>query len=151
MGNQTIPVRLTLSESSAVALSKAADDMACANDSEHFLAALDANHRLWQALGRIAHSKGWNIPEPRVADFVMTTTHKAGRGTTDDQIETLIAINRDIAQHLTAGQNMEQVQRRAELAWRERGRPHGIKLDLWLIGEMERKAILGSGIASGAL
>jgi hypothetical protein len=141
MGSVSIPVRLTLPESSAVALTKAADDMADARDSAHFLAALDANHRLWEALSRIAHTKGWNIPS-RVTDFVMTTTHKAGRSTGDDKIETLIAINRDVAAQLAAGQDLELVQRRAELAWRERGRPYGVRLDHWLIDEMERKARL---------
>lgn len=141
MGSVSIPVRLTLPESSAVALTKAADDMADARDKTHFVAALNANHRLWRALSEIAHSKGWNIPA-RVSDFVMATTHKAGRATSDDQIETLIAINREIAAQLAAGQNLELVTRRAELAWRERGRPYGVKLDHWLISEMERKARL---------
>ncbi|HLO78633.1 MAG TPA: flagellar biosynthesis regulator FlaF [Magnetospirillum sp.] len=142
MGSVSIPVRLTLPESSAVALTKAADDMADARDSEHFLAALHGNHRLWRTIGEISRAKGWTIPHQRIVDFVVNTTHKAGRSTGDDQIETLIAINRDIAAQLAEGQDIELVTRRAELAWRERGRPYGVKLDHWLIGEMERKARL---------
>ncbi|MCR6632735.1 MAG: flagellar biosynthesis regulator FlaF [Magnetospirillum sp.] len=142
MGSVSIPVRLTLPESSAVALTRAADEMADACDNQRFLAALDGNHRLWRALNEIAHAKGWRIPDRRIADYVMSTTHKAGRATSDDQIETLIAINRDMAAQLAGGQDLELVQRRAELAWRERGRPYGVRLDHWLIAEMERKARL---------
>lgn len=142
MGSVSIPVRLTLPESSAVALTKAADDMADASDSHHFLAALDSNHRLWRTLSEISAAKGWTLPDRRVVDFVVGTTHKAGRRTGDDQIETLIAINREVAAHLAGGQDLEMVTRRAELAWRERGRPYGVRLDHWLIGEMERKARL---------
>jgi hypothetical protein len=147
MGNVAIPVRLTLPESSAVALTKAADDMADARDNDHFLAALNANHRLWRSLTEIAQAKNWSFPDRRVTDFVMNTTTKAGRKTSDDQIETLISINRDTAARLAAGQDMELVQRRAELAWRERGRPYGVKLDHWLITEMERKARLRHAFA----
>lgn len=142
MGSVSIPVRLTLSESSAVALTKAADDMADASDSHRFVAALSANHRLWRCLSEIAESKGWPVPDHRTRDFVVSTTHKAGRRTGDDQIETLIAINRDVAAQLAGIQDLELVTRRAELAWRERGRPYGVPLDHWLIGEMERKARL---------
>lgn len=142
MGSVSIPVRLTLPESSAVALTKAADDMADAGDSHRFVAALSANHRLWRALGEVADAKGWTVPDQRTREFVVSTTHKAGRRTGDDQIETLIAINRDTAAQLAAGQDLELVTRRAELAWRERGRPYGVKLDHWLISEMERKARL---------
>eukprot|EP00906_Rhabdomonas_costata_P015427 RCo022182 len=109
MGSVSIPVRLTLPESSAVALTKAADDMADAHDNEHFLAALNGNHRLWLALAEIAHAKGWSFPDRRVTDFVMNTTHKAGRHTGDDQIEALIAINRDMAAQLAGGQDLEMV------------------------------------------
>lgn len=151
MGSVSIPVRLTLPESSAVALTKAADDMADAHDSSCFVAALNINHRLWQALSEIADAKGWAIPDRRIADFVMKTTHKAGRRTGDDQIETLIAINRDMAAQLAGGQDMETVTRRAELAWRERGRPYGVKLDQWLVGEMERKARLRHEAIAGPL
>ncbi|HTH18102.1 MAG TPA: hypothetical protein VL974_15695, partial [Magnetospirillum sp.] len=91
--------------------------------------------------------KNWSFPDRRVTDFVMNTTTKAGRKTSDDQIETLISINRDTAARLAAGQDMELVQRRAELAWRERGRPYGVKLDHWLITEMERKARLRHAFA----
>lgn len=142
MGSVSIPVRLTLPESSAVALTKAADDMADASNSTLFLAALNANYRLWQALSEIAEARGWTVPDRRTTEFVVKTTHKAGRRTGDDQIETLIAINREMAAQLAAGQDLELVTRRAELAWRERGRPYGVRLDHWLIGEMERKARL---------
>lgn len=142
MGSVSIPVRLTLPESSAVALTKAADDMADASDSHRFVTALSGNHRLWRALSEISAAKGWTIPDRRIADFVVSTTHKAGRRTGDDQIETLIAINREVAAQLAGGQDLELVTRRAELAWRERGRPYGVRLDQWLIAEMERKARL---------
>lgn len=142
MGSVSIPVRLTLPESSAVALTKAADDMADATDSQRFLAALESNHRLWRSLSRIAAAKGWNLPDRRMTEFVMNTTHKAGRRTGDDQIETLIALNREVAAHLAGDQDLELVTRRAELAWHERGRPYGMRLEQWLISEMERKARL---------
>lgn len=140
MGIISIPVRLTLAESSAVALTMAADELAAACNTIKFLAALDTNHRLWLTLSDIAQASNWATPDRRLSDFVMATSHKAGRKTGDDMIETLIGINRDIAAKLAGTQDMEAVQRRATLAWQERGRPYGLGLERWLIAEMERKA-----------
>lgn len=140
MGIVSMPVRLTLPESSAVALSLAADDMAGATSNTKFLAALDGNHRLWLSLSAIARINGWGTPDSRISDFVMATTRKAGRQTGDDQIETLITINRDMALRLVDGHDLDAIQRRAMLAWQERGRPYGLIMDRWLIAEMERKA-----------
>lgn len=140
MGIVSIPVRLTLSESSAVALTMAADELAAACDAPNFLAALDTNHRLWLTLSDIAHISKWTVPDRRLSDFVMTTSHKAGRKTGDDLIETLIGINREVSSKLAGNQNMDAIQRRATLAWEERGRPYGHGLERWLIAEMERKA-----------
>ncbi len=140
MGIISIPVRLTLAESCAVALHLAAEELAAAADHMTFLAALDSNHRLWLSLAQIAQGSGWSVPDRRLADFVTATAHKAGRKTGDDQIETLIAINREVAGHLAGGQDMEAMHSRAALAWQERGRPYGLGLERWLIAEMERKA-----------
>lgn len=140
MGIVSIPVRLTLSESCAVALTMAADELIGANDTVNFLAALDTNHRLWLSLSEIASTSKWTVPDRRLSDFVMATSHKAGRKTGDDQIETLISINRDVSTKLAGNQQLEAVKNRAVLAWQERGRPYGLSLERWLIAEMERKA-----------
>jgi len=140
MGVISIPVRLTLAESCAVALHLAAQELSAAANHVTFLAALDSNHRLWMSLVEIAQESEWGTPDRRLADFVVATSHKAGRKTGDDLIETLITINREMAARLAGGQDVEGMHRRAILAWQERGRPYGQALERWLVGEMERKA-----------
>lgn len=135
-----IPVRLSLEESSAAALLEAADELSTARDAAHFVAALDTNHRVWLTLTDIAGRGAWKVFERRLADFVVATTRKAGKGVHDDDVETLIGINRDLSARLANGRDLGSIRRRAQLAWQEAGRARGISLDRWLIAEMERKA-----------
>jgi hypothetical protein len=140
MGHMTIPVKLSLAESGAVALEDAADDLNSADDSTKFLSALDYNHRLWLALTEIARDQGWSWPDRRLADYVVKITCQAGRGVHDDDIEALININRETSRLLAAGRDLGNIRRRVQLAWRERGSHYGVPLDAWLLTEMRRKA-----------
>ncbi|CAA7621444.1 conserved hypothetical protein [Magnetospirillum sp. LM-5] len=140
MSFAAIPVRLSLEESSAVALLEAAEELSTAHDAERFVAALDTNHRVWMALSDVARRSAWKVFERRLADFVMTTTRKAGKGVRDDDVETLIGINRDLSSRLANGRDLGAIRRRAHLAWQEGGKGRGLSLDRWLIAEMERKA-----------
>lgn len=138
MGTASIPVRLSIEESSAIALTEAADDLANARDTGAFLAALETNHRLWLILAEVARRHGWNALDRRLAEFVAATTAKAGRGLPDEHLETLIGINREVSAKLT--RNAASAHRRAVLAWQEHGKPYGLRLDNWLIAEIQRKA-----------
>lgn len=140
MGIASIPVRLSIQESSAMALRKAADDLANAADTETFLAALEANHRLWRTLAAVAVNQGWPDLDGDMADFVLRTSAKAGRGLRDELVESLIDINRRVSARLARGRDVESVGRRVVLAWKETGQPYGLSLESWLLSEIERKA-----------
>lgn len=140
MESPPIPVRLTLTESTAAALAEAADDLCTACDADRFIAALDMNHRLWLTLAQIATAKSWQDPNRHLADFVVTASRTAGRGLSDERLETLVEINREVSQRLTHGRSLTPIRQRAKLAWQERGRPYGVPLERWLIAEMERQA-----------
>lgn len=140
MESAPIPVRLTLAESTAAALAEAADDLCSATDAECFVAALDTNHRLWLTLSQIATAKAWDAPNRHLADFVVTASRTAGRGLSDERLEALVEINREVSKRLTSGRPLPAIRQRAKLAWQERGRPLGVPLERWLIAEMERQA-----------
>ena len=139
-GSATIPVRLSLEESTAAALLEAAEELSAARDAEHFIQALDTNHRVWMTLNDIATRNSWKLLDRRLAEYAVTTSKKAGCGVRDDDVETLIGINRNVSARLTGGHDLAAIQRRAMLAWQENGRPRGMTLKRWLIAEMERKA-----------
>ena len=140
METTPIPVRLTLTESTAAALAEAADDLCAACDADRFVAALDMNHRLWLTLAQIATAKDWQDPNRHLAEFVVSASRTAGRGLSDERLETLVEINREVSQRLTRGRSLAPIRQRAKLAWQERGRPYGVPLERWLIAEMERQA-----------
>ena len=140
MESVPIPVRLTLTESTAAALAEAADDLCTASDTDHFVAALDSNHRLWLTLTRIASARSWLDPNRHLADFVVSASRTAGRGLSDERLETLVEINREVSMRLTSGRSLAPIRQRAKLAWQELGRPYGGPLERWLIAEMERQA-----------
>lgn len=135
-----IPVRLSLSESTAAALAMAADDLSSATDTEHFLAALEGNHRLWQILIDVARTNDWVEPTRHLADFVVSASRTAGRGLRDEHLETLVEINRDLSTRLARGHALDRIRQRAALAWKERGCPLGLSFGRWLLVEMERQA-----------
>lgn len=140
MDSAPIPVRLTLAESTAAALAEAADDLSAATDADRFVAALDVNHRLWMTLVQIAAAQDWHHLNRHLADFVVSASRTAGRGLSDERLETLVEINREVSKRLTGGRQLPAIRQRAKLAWQERGRPYGLPLDRWLIAEMERQA-----------
>ena len=135
----SIPVRLTLTESTAAALAAAADDLCQAASIEDFFAALDANHRLWLTLARIATSQDWSHPNRRLSDFVVGASGGAGRGLSDERLQALVEINREVSGRLAQGRSLAPIRQRAQLAWQERGQPHGVPLGRWLVAEMERQ------------
>lgn len=138
MESACIPVRLSIEESSAIALKEAADDLAKARDDDACLTALKANHRLWLTLADIARRHRWAALDRRFADYVTATTANMGMAV-PNHLEMLIGINREVSAKLTP-RNAESVRRRALLAWKEHGKPYGLNLDVWLIGEIQRKA-----------
>ncbi len=134
----TIPICMSLNESSALALDLAAEDLATAQGDGQLIDALNANHRLWLRLSAIAHQCGWRFPDRKQAEFVMTTIHLACRSGSGDHALILADINRDLSSKLTHGRDLTSIRNRATLAWREMGRP--LSLESWLMLEMERKA-----------
>lgn len=128
MGTQTIPA-LNLAESSAVALSEAADELSSARSPAAFLAALDTNYRVWTALEHISRHRGWAVPERRLATFAVTTSGRGGKAVTDAHIEALIRVNREVSLALAGGE-IEALRNRARMLWRNSSRPPS--LDFWL-------------------
>jgi hypothetical protein len=131
-------VSLTLAESSAVALLAAAEALDGTDGADTFLAAIESNHRLWLALTRFAGRHGWTVIDPRMTDFVVSMSYKAGRGIPDEHIEALIGINRDVSSWLAAGGDVAAIRQRAEAAWTDADRPTGMSLLTWLMSEIER-------------
>lgn len=139
MGTACIPIRLSIEESSAIALKEAADDLATAHGPGKCLAALEANRRLWLILGDVARQRCWVALENRLADVVLSTSARLLGGATDEHVAALIGINREVSAKL-APRNADSARRRALLAWQEHGKPFGLSLESWLIGEIQRKA-----------
>jgi hypothetical protein len=137
-----IPVRLTLAEICVSCLVEAAILLETADDTDAFLTALDTNHRVWLSLVDVALRNGWDIPDRRLAEFVMATSCKCGCGVADEEVEALIEIGHRTAGQLAKGRDVAGIRRRAELAWREIGRTHRLALLPWLLAEMARKARL---------
>lgn len=129
---------LTLAESGALALAEAAAELDRAENTRQFLDALEHNRKVWQAIKDVAERQNWRVPNARLADYALSTARKRGRGVNDDQVNTLIDINRRVSAEL-AGGDIDQIRERAYYIWENRGRPQGQALDHWLIAEMEMK------------
>ena len=142
------PAELTLIESCAIALGEAAEAIDHAGNAETFLAAIEANHRLWLTLTGMARPILGIAPDQRMIDFVISMSYKAGRGIPDQHIETLIGINRELAASLLPGQTVAAVRQRAETAWRKSG-PHGMNLWGWLVAEIDRKCRIAASPGVG--
>lgn len=140
MDGVTIPVVLSLEESTAIALVEAADALSYADDHIQRLAALDTNHRLWLILTDLAQQNGWRLPDRRPTDYAINTARRAGKPLSAELISALVDMNRRMSERLTGGRDLAAIRRRAHLAWEERGRPYGLRLQRWLVYEMERKA-----------
>lgn len=127
---------LTLAESGALALAEAARQLDAADDAGAFLQALERNRKVWQALKALAQRCNWPVPSAGMAEYALSTAASGGRGVPDDQLSTLIDMNRRISAEL-AGGDIERIRERAYYIWENRGRPHGQDLEHWLIAEME--------------
>lgn len=128
--------RLTLAESGALALADAATQLDAADEPAKFLSALERNRKVWQAIKDLAERHNWRVPSPGMADYALNTARKMGRGVADEQLSTLVDINRRISAEL-AGGDITVIRERAYFIWESRGRPHGQDLDHWLLAEME--------------
>ncbi len=140
MATLSIPVRLSLAELSAAALTEAAANLATASDRETFITALDNNHHLWRTLIGVAHQQSWTSPDPRQAEFVMGVSRKCGVGVCDDHVEALIGINHRVSSQLAAGTDLCRITSRATLAWRESELTETMPFHHWLVEEILRKA-----------
>lgn len=128
--------RLSLTESGALALAEAAAQLDGADEPGKFLRALERNRKVWQTIRDVAERHNWQTPTRRLADYALATAGKMGRGVADEQLNTLIDINRRVSAEL-AGGDIERIRERAYFIWEDRGRPHGQDLDHWLIAELE--------------
>lgn len=128
--------RLTPAESGALALADAATQLDAADEPAKFLRALERNRKVWQTIKELAERHHWRVPSPHLADYALTTARKMGRGVDDNQLTTLIDINRRVSTEL-AGGCIDRIRERAYFIWEDCGRPHGQDLEHWLIAEME--------------
>lgn len=135
----SIPVRLPLTELSAIALTEAANALASASDPHAFISALEENHHLWRTLVGVAHQQSWTIPDARQAEFVMAVSRKCGLGVCDDHVESLIGINHRVSSQLAGGTDLHRIANRANLAWRETGQSETLSFHHWLMEEILRK------------
>lgn len=129
---------LTLAESGALALADAATELDTADNAGMFMKALERNRKVWQTIKDVAERQNWRVPNSRLADYALTTARKMGCGVNDEQLNTLIDINRRVSAEL-AGGSIDNIRERAYYIWESSGRSHGQDLDHWLIAEMENK------------
>ena len=103
MGTQTNSAR-TLAESSAAALSEAADELSSACSPAAFQAALETNYRVWSVLDR---HRGLAVPG-HLTSFALNTAGQRGKGVPDAHVEALIRVNREVSQALASASVREQ-------------------------------------------
>ncbi|MBX9635476.1 MAG: DUF2934 domain-containing protein, partial [Magnetospirillum sp.] len=127
---------LTLAETGALALADAAVELDRADDTGKFLHALERNRKVWQTIKDVALRLNWQVPDPQLADYALSTARKMGHGVNDAQVNALIDINRRVSAQL-AGGCIDQIRERAYFIWEDSGRPFGQDLEHWLIAEME--------------
>ncbi len=136
----TLPIRLSLEESSVAALAEAADRLGDAASADAFLSALDGNYRLWRALIDASRRNRWDLFDHRTSDFIMATLRKCGRGVVDADIETLIEINHRTSRSLAPDGDVGRIRERATLAWRKSSRNKALPLGAWLVDQIELRA-----------
>jgi len=141
MSPNSIPIRLTIAEICLAALMEAADGIEAAHDTAAFQAALDSNHRLWLAMRALGERDGGAVPSFRDSEFSILESSRLGVGVTDATIETLVAINRRMANALGANGDIPRIRTRVRLAYRE---SCGGGLIPWLLAQMNRKDHLRS-------
>jgi hypothetical protein len=111
MVTQTIPA-LNSAESSAAALREAADELSRARSPAAFLAALETNYRVWTALDHLSRHRNWAVPGRGLADFALATAGQRGKAVTDEHVEALIRVNREVSQALTQSERSVREQNR---------------------------------------
>lgn len=136
MGSSFIPIRLTMVEICVAALMESAETIEAAHDAAAFLAALSGNHRLWLAIRGIALKNDWSAPSLRNIEFAISRSSGLGRAVTDADVETLVAINRQVAFDLMTDGDIPRIRTRARLAYREGS---GGGFIPWLVNEMATK------------
>lgn len=126
--------RLTLAETGALALDEAAKELDRASDTAAFLKALERNQRVWRTLAQIAISRAWQCPNERQMAYALSSDRN---GASDERVNTLIDINREVSDILAHGDDITRIRERAYAIWEDRGKPHGQDLEHWLLAEME--------------
>ncbi len=127
---------LTPAESGALALDGAARALDHAHDPQQFIAALEHNRQVWQILGKLAQRKNWQVPDARMAAYALDTANKMGRGVSDEQLNTLIDINRQVSAHL-AGGDLDHLNHRAQSLWAAQNHQPDQDMDHWLIQSLK--------------
>jgi len=140
MASLSFPVRLMLDELGAAALDEAAANLATAADTATFLSALENNHQVWRALTEVARHQSWPNPQPHQTEYVIAISRKCGQGVCDEDVETLIGIDSQVARHLAGNRDLYRLRQRADLAWHEAENSLGRSFLAWLIDELDRKA-----------
>lgn len=130
------PERLTLAETGALALDEAARELDKASDTASFLKALERNQRVWRTLAHIAMARAWPFPNERQVVYALSTNGQGNSGS-DERINTLIDINREVSEILAHGDDIARIRERAHAIWESRGHPQGQDLEHWLLAEME--------------
>jgi len=80
----------------AGSLDDVANRLGCADNPDAFLAALEDNGHVWEKVRRAAWRYGWRLPS-RLLDFSLASAARARRGLSDHDVESLIAINRQVS------------------------------------------------------
>lgn len=90
----------THSEEFAASLSAAADRLAQARDAASFVAAMKDQRRVWRGMRQAAPTLGYKIPD-RLMTYSMSIIGKPDGEWNDQEIEALIAIDRNLSKALS--------------------------------------------------
>ena len=80
----------------AGSLDDIANRLGRADSADEFVSALDDNGHLWEKVRRAAGRYGWSLPS-RLLDFSLASSARARHGLSDHDVESIIAINRQIS------------------------------------------------------
>ena len=89
-------MRKVYSEDMAASLTAAADRLAEARDATAFVAAMRDQRLLWRGMRHLAPRLGYKIPD-RMMDYSMSILGKPDGEWNDQEIESLIAIDRSLS------------------------------------------------------
>jgi hypothetical protein len=100
MSNRKMPSNpVATAKRLSLALEMAADLLAGAKNAQAFRAALRSNSILWRDIHAISPLLDWPMSERRI-QFTLSTMKRAERGISDQDVETLICVNRATAREI---------------------------------------------------